>query len=86
MLNAAGAHGRLAAAQWLRQRGAEWPAELVYGRHAWTGEVLTWARCEDCTAPTVSAQPLPPAEYGEPLQQYYLHYHSDGSDTDSDFD
>jgi hypothetical protein len=51
MLNIAGAHNKLAAAQWLKQQGAEWPAVLSYGE-PWSGDVLSWARAEGCTAPT----------------------------------
>jgi hypothetical protein len=51
LLNYAGAYNHLAAAQWLRQQGAEWPAKLATSR-AWSGEMLAWARAEGCTAPT----------------------------------
>jgi hypothetical protein len=47
MLDHAGVHNKLAATQWLRQQGAEWPAVL----RAWPGEVLAWARAEGCTSP-----------------------------------
>jgi hypothetical protein len=53
-LNAAGARGRLQAAQWLRQHGADWPAALRAGRMRWTGESLAWARAEGCTSPTTT--------------------------------
>jgi hypothetical protein len=51
MLNTAGAENKLAAAQWLRQQGAEWPAVL---RHCnqWPDNTLLWARAEGCTSPT----------------------------------
>jgi hypothetical protein len=55
MLRTAGAHGHLAAAQWLRhEQGAQWPAVLssyVIGetKH-WSGEVLAWAQSEGCTS------------------------------------
>jgi hypothetical protein len=56
MLRAAGAHNKLAAAQWLRQRGAEWPTVLfgrrLYDEVPWSGDVLLWARAEGCTSPT----------------------------------
>jgi hypothetical protein len=56
MLNVAGACNKLAAAQWLKQQGAEWPAMLKWegwrGESTWSGEVLTWARAEGCTSPT----------------------------------
>jgi hypothetical protein len=51
-LNSAGACDLLAAAQWLRQRGAEWPAVLLINRgyDVWSGESLAWARAEGCTS------------------------------------
>jgi hypothetical protein len=60
MLNTAGAYNKLAAAQWLRQQGTEWPAVLkhmgssVYEvwPQSWSGETLAWARAEGCTSPT----------------------------------
>jgi hypothetical protein len=52
MLNAAGAHNKLAAAQCLRQQGAEWPAVLKQHVTSWSGESLAWARAEGCTSPT----------------------------------
>jgi hypothetical protein len=52
MLNAAGAHNELAAAQWLRQRGAAWPAVLYDDMMPWSGDALLWARAEGCTSPT----------------------------------
>jgi hypothetical protein len=56
-LNCAGAFGQLAAAQWFRQHGAQWPAVLRHTAHPgfsteWTGAVLDWARAEGCTSPT----------------------------------
>jgi hypothetical protein len=47
-----GTHNQLQAAQWLRQRGAQWPAVLCNGYGEWTGVVLAWARAEGCTSPT----------------------------------
>jgi hypothetical protein len=52
MLNAAGACNKLAAAQWLRQQGAEWPDVLYYLISRWSGETLAWARAKGCTSPT----------------------------------
>jgi hypothetical protein len=60
VLNAAGAFGELAAAQWLWQHGAEWPGLLVYTNkftnftdtRDWAGETLAWARQQGCTSPT----------------------------------
>jgi hypothetical protein len=40
MLDHAGLHYKLAAAQWLRQQGAEWPAVLRGVNKAWCGQVL----------------------------------------------
>jgi hypothetical protein len=51
MLSAAGALLKLAAAQWLRQHGAEWPERLVYEGIAWPIELLRWAIAEGCTSP-----------------------------------
>eukprot|EP00953_Heterococcus_sp_UTEX-ZZ885_P010059 5878-Heterococcus_DN1.PRE.2 len=54
MLRAAGANGKLAAAQWLRAQGAAWPARLQYTfnhkQQQWSGAVLEWARSEGCTS------------------------------------
>jgi hypothetical protein len=51
----AGINSHLAAAQWLRAQGAEWPLVLstvIKGRrYQWGGAVLQWARVEGCTAP-----------------------------------
>jgi hypothetical protein len=52
MLKTAGAHSKLAAAQWLHAQGAQWPAVLSGYNSPWQGEVLAWARAEGCTAPT----------------------------------
>jgi hypothetical protein len=51
VLQVAGLHGQLAAAQWVRQRGAEWPPVLQDDGRTWQGEVLAWARAEGCTSP-----------------------------------
>ena len=53
MLQSAGAHSKLAAAQWLRKQGAQWPARLISWGTPWQGEALAWARAEGCTAPTL---------------------------------
>jgi hypothetical protein len=50
-LNAAGAHNKLAAAQWMRQQGAEWPSVLRAHDTVWSGDTLAWARAEGCTSP-----------------------------------
>jgi hypothetical protein len=52
LLNAAGSRNRLAAAQWLRQQGAEWPAVLRYEWRSWSSSTLQWARNEGCTSLT----------------------------------
>eukprot|EP00953_Heterococcus_sp_UTEX-ZZ885_P017511 9799-Heterococcus_DN1.PRE.1 len=57
MLNVAGAYRRLAAAKWLRQQGAEWPAVLKYESRAWNTDVVQWARDEGCTSPTTPDTP-----------------------------
>jgi hypothetical protein len=52
MLLSAGAHKKLAAAQWLREQGAQWPAKLTFQFVlSWSGEVLAWARAEGCDSP-----------------------------------
>ena len=51
-LYVAGAFHHLAAAQWLRRQGADWPAVLRYHDKPWSAEVLAWARAEGCTSPT----------------------------------
>jgi hypothetical protein len=51
LLNAAGANGHLAAAQWLRQRDAQWPDSLWYGGTSWSGDILEWARAEGFDSP-----------------------------------
>jgi Ankyrin repeats (3 copies) len=53
LLDIAGMHSRLTAAQWLRQQGAEWPSRFNW--FPWKSEVLAWARAEGCTTPTRSA-------------------------------
>jgi Ankyrin repeats (3 copies) len=49
MLSYAGGHNKLAAAQWLREQGAQWPTAFTL---PWNGKVLEWARAEGCTTPT----------------------------------
>jgi hypothetical protein len=48
MLNAAGANNQLAAAQWLRQRGAQWPDALQYQGRSWSRALVLWAKAECC--------------------------------------
>jgi hypothetical protein len=51
---AAASNSNLAAAQWLKQHGAEWPTKLVSANgKAWPGESLAWARAQGCTSPAV---------------------------------
>jgi hypothetical protein len=56
LLNVAGTNNQLAAAQWLRAQGAEWPAFLKYqyqskrGLRYWEGSTLAWARSVGCTS------------------------------------
>jgi hypothetical protein len=52
-LSCAGSESGLAAVQWLRQHGAEWPAVLqdcCYG-DPWLDDCVAWARAEGCTSP-----------------------------------
>jgi hypothetical protein len=56
MMKLAGAHGHIAAVQWLRTvHDTPWPAVLSdsYGSQLleWRGPVLAWARAEGCTSP-----------------------------------
>jgi hypothetical protein len=50
MLDYAGAFNRLAAAQWSREQGAEWPTVLRFG--VWGSDVLAWAVAEGFTPST----------------------------------
>jgi hypothetical protein len=47
MLSRAGTHNKLAAAQWLRQQGAQWTPVL----ERWPAKMRAWATAEGCTAP-----------------------------------
>jgi hypothetical protein len=47
MLDIAAVFDKLAAAQWLREQGAQWPDAF---RHYLSAEALVWARAEGCTA------------------------------------
>jgi hypothetical protein len=49
MLNSAGVKGHLTTAQWLRQRGADWPTDLRY----WSDDTREWARAEGCNSPLI---------------------------------
>jgi hypothetical protein len=60
MLSRAASRNKLAAAQWLRQKGAEWPAilqyeyvtfRIVFSLTPWHAEVVAWARQAGCTSP-----------------------------------
>jgi hypothetical protein len=51
MLSVADAHSKLAAAQWLRAQGAEWPAILQYSEITWPIEMIPWAKAQGCSAP-----------------------------------
>jgi hypothetical protein len=56
LLNYAGARDKLAAAQWLRQQGVQWPTVLGYSEavtHNWSRKLIKWARSEGCTSPTI---------------------------------
>jgi hypothetical protein len=48
-LEFAGGHGQLAAAQWLRAQGADWPTGSVCSM--WLGDVLEWATANGFTMP-----------------------------------
>jgi hypothetical protein len=74
MLNDAGGYGLLEGAQWLRQRGAEWPAVLLInnGRDAWEPEAVASARAERCTS-----------EAPEPRE--YAHSSDDSIDGDAPY-
>jgi hypothetical protein len=48
MLNHAGHYNKLAAAQWLRDRDAQWPTQFVAWR-PWSDDLVAWARAEGCT-------------------------------------
>jgi hypothetical protein len=50
LLNTAAGYNRLAAAKWLREQGAEWPAAFAQRRPGLT--VLVWARTEGYSPPT----------------------------------
>jgi hypothetical protein len=58
-LNYAGSQNKLAAAQLLKQQGAEWPAVLCCSGVCWSGESLAWARTEvlhcACTSAAAAA-------------------------------
>eukprot|EP00953_Heterococcus_sp_UTEX-ZZ885_P005459 3413-Heterococcus_DN1.PRE.1 len=51
-LQVAGTFDQLAAAQWLRQQGAEWPTLLRFNVEPWSDALVAWARAEGCTSPT----------------------------------
>eukprot|EP00953_Heterococcus_sp_UTEX-ZZ885_P017440 9761-Heterococcus_DN1.PRE.3 len=59
-LSLAACRNKLAAVQWLRQQGAEWPAilqyehmflEHVFSRESWHPDIVAWARQQGCTSP-----------------------------------
>jgi hypothetical protein len=56
-LNCAGVYDQLPAAQWLRARGAQWPAVLAGDMQGdlelWSDDMILWARAEGCTSPAV---------------------------------
>jgi hypothetical protein len=53
VLRIAGACNKLAAAKWLRQQGAQWPAALRWTGKVWPDDALEWARAEGCISPIV---------------------------------
>jgi hypothetical protein len=83
MLNAAGAHCQLEAAQWVRDRSAEWPARLHYEGTSyadWYGETLEWARAAGCTALLVYGDD----DYSD--EEYYSDDEGSASDNSADDD
>jgi hypothetical protein len=56
MLNVAGAYNQLAAAEWLRALGAEWPVPLCWDRQR-SADTLQWIRAEGCTTPLLPCFP-----------------------------
>jgi hypothetical protein len=54
MLNAAGFLSNFAAAQWLRQQGAEWPKQLRFGSFIWGMDNVQCARDQGCTSRILS--------------------------------
>jgi hypothetical protein len=51
MMMAAGSRGHIAALQWLRQRGAGWPKQLVWQmKHQWPDDTVAWAAQQGCPA------------------------------------
>jgi hypothetical protein len=79
MLNAAGCHGQLDAAKWLRQQGAAWPSTMCVGLRRWSGAALEWAIAEGCTSPTSPFAPEALAAY-EPL--FFGHFEDSDSETE----
>jgi hypothetical protein len=51
MLQAAGTHFRKDIRQFLRLKGAQWPAVLRYEGRPWLEDAVAWARAEGCTSP-----------------------------------
>jgi hypothetical protein len=78
-LAAAGVYDRRAAAVWLRQHGADWPASLIFGTVPWSCDMVAWARAEGCTAP-VSEQFIDPYSTSERGDA-----HSAASDSSDEF-
>jgi hypothetical protein len=51
MLRRAAVGSKLPVAKWLRQAGAQWPAELKCYGQSWHADMVQWARDEGCTSP-----------------------------------
>jgi hypothetical protein len=51
MLDTAAVRDKLAAAQWLRANGAQWPTAFRKG--SWSTAILGWARAQGCTRPDI---------------------------------
>jgi hypothetical protein len=88
MLNAAGSCSELTAAQWLRARGAAWPATLGYLEEVegglyekpWSLPAVEWARHQGCDSPELELQPF---EHDDSSDSSDGDSRSDGSNSDS---
>jgi hypothetical protein len=50
VLQTAAANNQLAVCKWLREQGAEWPAQLHWYDVMWSPDTVVWAHAEGCTA------------------------------------
>jgi hypothetical protein len=51
LLKSAGRYDDLMLVKWLRQQGANWPANLAYDGDRWSAALVQWARDEGCVSP-----------------------------------